>query len=145
MVKRKDFTLTSKNLGGGGHVPPCPTVLPPMLSLFLAPPMYEKELAQETCTYLQVCSLMYKYEYLSNTARLSWYRPYWAYSHNWQHSLNTLCAMVLFRYVEFLLRVMLCVWPQPAAFATRATYVSIYSDHAVVRSIGNWARPHDNW
>ena len=29
MVKIKDFTLASKNLGGG-HVPPCPTHLPPM-------------------------------------------------------------------------------------------------------------------
>ena len=29
MVKIKDFTLASKNLGRG-HVPPCPTELPPM-------------------------------------------------------------------------------------------------------------------
>ena len=29
MVKIKDFTLASKNLGGG-HVPPVPTRFPPM-------------------------------------------------------------------------------------------------------------------
>ena len=30
MVKIKDFTLASKNLGGGGTCPPYPTELPPM-------------------------------------------------------------------------------------------------------------------
>ena len=30
MVKIKDFTLASKNLGGTGPPPPCPTHLPPM-------------------------------------------------------------------------------------------------------------------
>ena len=28
-VKIKDFTLASKNLGGGARAPPCPTHLPP--------------------------------------------------------------------------------------------------------------------
>ena len=35
MIKIKDFTFASKNLGGGVDVPPCPTQLPPMVGRYI--------------------------------------------------------------------------------------------------------------
>ena len=42
MVKIKDFTLASKNLGGM-HVPPVPKELPPMLSLLKVEPQIDSD------------------------------------------------------------------------------------------------------
>ena len=48
MVKIKDFTLASKNLGGV-HVPPVPKELPPMLSLLKV----ERQIDSDQLIYVQ--------------------------------------------------------------------------------------------
>ena len=49
MVKIKDFTLASKNMGGGDTCPLCPTDLPPMLSLLKV----ERQIDSDQLIYVQ--------------------------------------------------------------------------------------------
>ena len=63
MIKIKDFTLASKNLGGGGKVkPPCSTHLPPMLRERIHESAFKCRLSFKNCG-LQFNSATCEYMY----------------------------------------------------------------------------------